>query len=105
MRDLLAVLAGIGGLIGGGLAGFFLPLFACVALDSMTNAPSGGGFVAVGWMVCFLTIPLFAIIGCVVGPVLVIRYVPREWPQSTAKAIAIGERSPGRAESRREKGV
>jgi hypothetical protein len=65
-RVLLAALLGCAA---GALLGFEVPFLVCVLLDKV----SGSGWVQVGWIFLFATVPLGATLGGVVGGILVTR--------------------------------
>jgi hypothetical protein len=65
-RVLLAALLGCAA---GALLGFEVPFLVCVLLDKM----SGSGWVQVGWIFLFASVPLGATLGGVVGGILVTR--------------------------------
>ncbi|MFC4097355.1 hypothetical protein [Euzebyella saccharophila] len=67
---ILLMLAVIGvGMILGGILGFFGLFWVCEYLDAQDaeRAASGGGYVAVGWIFLFVTIPFGALLGGVSG--------------------------------------
>jgi hypothetical protein len=65
MNDLKIVILSILGLILGAVLGFIAPLLVCYSYDVITNPSPGSGLMTVGWIFCFFTIPIFAIIGCI----------------------------------------
>jgi len=67
MRHLIHALIIIFGIFIGAVLGFVGPLLFCLAYDAMTNPTPGSGMMTVGWIFCFFTIPVFAIIGGVIS--------------------------------------
>lgn len=67
MNNLIITLIIILGIIIGGVLGFAATLLFCLAYDSMTNASQGSGLMTVGWVFCFITVPVFAIVGGIVS--------------------------------------
>jgi hypothetical protein len=65
MNDLKIVFFAVVGLVAGAVMGFIGPLLICYSYDAITSPPPGSGLMTVGWIFCFITIPVFAIIGCV----------------------------------------
>jgi hypothetical protein len=65
MNNLKIVIFAVVGLVAGAVMGFVGPLLICYGYDVITAPPPGSGLMTVGWIICFITIPVFAIIGCV----------------------------------------
>lgn len=67
MADLLrisvAALAGLFGMAAGVVFAFYGTYYLCVAVDMMRGAAVGDGLVTVGWLFCFVTVPLGALLG------------------------------------------
>lgn len=63
MRELKIFLVVILGMALGFLAGFVVPLVFCFVYDAITNPSPGSGMMTVGWVFCFVTIPVFTITG------------------------------------------
>ncbi|MCM8527333.1 MAG: hypothetical protein NE327_12505 [Lentisphaeraceae bacterium] len=73
MKVLLAIILSLGGLIIGGFLGLYAPFFISLLFDYFSPPTgNGGGLTAVSWAFCFITIPMFAIIGAVSFPVIVL---------------------------------
>jgi hypothetical protein len=76
MKALLVLFAACVGVVAGAAAGFFIPFYACVIYDNVTNPPPGSGALLVGWLVCLLTIPLGAVTGGLLGGWLAMTRLP-----------------------------
>jgi len=63
----LKILFALLGIILGGLLGFFGVFYLCKLIDFFNSPKPGNGAVNAGWIFTFITVPLFAIIGCVCG--------------------------------------
>ena len=65
LRILIMIAIIIVGLVIGGVLGFFGLFWICEYLDAQdaARASQGGGYVAVGWIFLFITIPLGALLG------------------------------------------
>ena len=65
MRDLKIAIVALIGMFLGAIFGLIGPFFVCFTIDSINNASPGNGLMTVGWVFCFITIPLFAFLGSV----------------------------------------
>jgi hypothetical protein len=63
MRDVKIALVVLIGMGIGFVIGFIGPLGVCAAVDAITRPRPGNGLMTIGWVVCFVTIPLFTAIG------------------------------------------
>jgi len=66
----------IGGFIGV-LLGFYVPVAVCYVFDAITKPDPGGGLMAVGWIVLFITVPVGAIAGGSLGFLFILN--PRKY--------------------------
>jgi uncharacterized membrane protein (DUF485 family) len=67
MREIKILFAILLGLMLGAVFGFIAPFLVCYVSDSITQPAPGSGLITVGWVFCFITVPLFAIIGAIVS--------------------------------------
>lgn len=63
MDKIKIILIGLIGLIIGSVLGFLTPLFICLIHDLIMKPTPGSGLMTVGWVFCFITIPVGAIAG------------------------------------------
>lgn len=63
MRDLKISIVVCIGMGLGAVLGFAGPLIVCLAHDAITKPSPGNGLMTVGFMFCFITIPLFTVAG------------------------------------------
>ncbi len=65
MRDFKIAVVALIGMGLGAVLGFVGPLIVCLTIDAINKPSPGNGLMTVGWVFCFITIPLFAFLGSV----------------------------------------
>lgn len=70
MGDLKIILVVIFGITIGVFVGFMGPFLICYTYDAMTDPSPGSGLMTVGWVFCFITIPVGAIAGGIFSGVI-----------------------------------
>lgn len=63
LRTILVAAAMLLGMAAGIIGAFFATFYTCVLVDRVRGASGGNGVVTVGWLFCFVTIPIGACVG------------------------------------------
>ncbi|MCW8962487.1 MAG: hypothetical protein OQL16_01730 [Gammaproteobacteria bacterium] len=83
MHAFIVILATAGGLVVGGLAGFFVPLLFFIA----QNEPPGGPASA-GWVFAIITLPVFSLLGAILFGGLAHKYLKKNATQRDESSSA-----------------